>query len=118
MIVIRKASAHGLGHLRAPYDEKDAPRDIPAPVVPLDEIEVERWQHDFWQRIIQAALKGPSERPDFSKPTWIQPACGCSLCRNYTSYAQRLPPLQSRKAIPATNLAIQFHADVPAGPVV
>jgi hypothetical protein len=29
--VIRKASAHGLGHLRAPYGESDAPKSIPVP---------------------------------------------------------------------------------------
>jgi hypothetical protein len=29
--VIRKASAHGLGHLLPPYQAEDAPRSIPAP---------------------------------------------------------------------------------------
>jgi hypothetical protein len=54
--VIRKASAHGLGHLRPPYEAKDAPADIPPPSVPLSKIGVERWQYDLWFKIIEAAL--------------------------------------------------------------
>ena len=56
--IIRKASAHGLGHLRAPYPESDAPKSIPAPCMPLDKIGVERWQYDLWYQIIVAALDG------------------------------------------------------------
>jgi hypothetical protein len=44
-IFIRKASAHGLGHLRAPYGPDDAPNSIPAPAVSLSEIGVERWHY-------------------------------------------------------------------------
>ena len=53
--VIRKASAHGLGHLLDPYGEDDAPAGIPAPSVALSEIGVRRWQYDLWFKIIQAA---------------------------------------------------------------
>ena len=60
--VIRKASAHGLGHLRPPYGPKASPRSIPAPVVALRELEVERWEYDLWYRIIQAALRAHPER--------------------------------------------------------
>jgi hypothetical protein len=56
--IIRKASAHGLGHLRAPYRDADAPAHIPQPSVPLSEIGVERWQHDLWFEIVRAALAG------------------------------------------------------------
>lgn len=59
--IIRKASAHRLGHLIAPYAEADAPVGIPAPATPLSEIGVERWQYDLWFKIIEAALAG---RPD------------------------------------------------------
>lgn len=45
MPVLRKASAHGLGHLRAPYASDDPPEGVPEPVIPLAEIGVERWQH-------------------------------------------------------------------------
>lgn len=54
---IRKGSAHGLGHLRAPYSA-----DEPAPGTPhdvaLDEIELPRWQHDLWYRLVENALGG------------------------------------------------------------
>ena len=33
--VLRKASAHGLGYLQAPYPAEKAPAEIPAPRVPL-----------------------------------------------------------------------------------
>ena len=60
--IIRKASAHGLGHLRAPYGLSDAPADIPQPVVPLAEIGVDRWQYDLWFKIIEAALSDTPHR--------------------------------------------------------
>ena len=62
--VIRKASAHGLGHLMAPYPESEAPTSIPAPTVPLKEIGVERWQYDLWHQIVAAALACRPDRPD------------------------------------------------------
>jgi len=54
----RKASGHGLGHLRPPYEEKDAPASIPAPQIQLKDLGVPRWQHDLWYRIDKAALDG------------------------------------------------------------
>lgn len=55
--IIRKASAHGLGHLMAPYEGK-----LPNPE--LGGIGVKLWQHDVWQRILRSALDG--------KPNQIQ----------------------------------------------
>ena len=63
--VLRKASAHGLGYLMAPYPPKKAPVCIPSPRVPLTEIGVERWQYDLWYRIVDAALDGHPEQVDF-----------------------------------------------------
>ncbi len=60
--VLRKVSAHGLGHLLAPYQEDKAPREVPKPSVPLSELGVERWQHDVWYRIVQGAL---GDHPDW-----------------------------------------------------
>jgi hypothetical protein len=59
--IIRKASAHGFGHLIAPYDPEDAPPNVSAPAVPLSEIGVERWQYDLWFQIVRAALDGHPE---------------------------------------------------------
>jgi hypothetical protein len=72
--VLRKASGHGLGHLRAPYDENEAPKSIPKPVIPLHEIGVRRWEYDFWHRIVEAAMVGHpgqvklDDLPGFDKP--------------------------------------------------
>jgi hypothetical protein len=56
--ILRMASAHGLGHLMDPYGDSDAPSEMPAPQVPLSEIGIHRWHHDFWIKIIQAAIEG------------------------------------------------------------
>ncbi len=62
--VLRKASAHGLGHLRPPYEDKDAPAHLPKPQIPLADIGVDRWQHDLWLKIIEAALAGHPDQVD------------------------------------------------------
>jgi hypothetical protein len=49
---IRKASAHGLGHLLAPHREDDAPASFPVPALSLQTIGVERWQYDLWYQVI------------------------------------------------------------------
>jgi hypothetical protein len=54
---IRKGSAHGLGHLRAPYGADDPAPGTPKQV-PLGEIELPRWQHDLWYRLAANALAG------------------------------------------------------------
>ena len=65
-IIIRKASAHGLGHFLASYDADDAPQSIPAPSIPLSDIGVDRWHYDLWYKIIQAALAGHPDQVDLS----------------------------------------------------
>jgi hypothetical protein len=73
--VIRKATAHGLGHLRPPYDANNAPPSIPSPAVSLDEIGVERWQYDLWYQIIASALGGRPDQVDLSyHPSLDKPA--------------------------------------------
>ena len=62
--ILRKASAHGLGHLVAPYDDAHAAAGIPAPRVPADDLGVTRWQHDLWYRIVEAALDGHPDQVD------------------------------------------------------
>ncbi len=53
--ILRKVSAHGLGHLIAPYSRKDESA--------LEE--TLPWQHDTWQEIIEAALE--NRQPDLLK---------------------------------------------------
>jgi hypothetical protein len=72
--VIRKASAHGLGHLRPPYDAEHAPASIPAPAMKLSEIGVARWQYDLWYRIVEAALAGHPAQVDLNLPGFNTPA--------------------------------------------
>ena len=73
-LVLRKASAHGLGHLLDPYDETDSPSSIPQPSVALKEIGVRRWQHDVWYRIVEAALADRPDQPDLDLPGFDKPA--------------------------------------------
>lgn len=64
--ILRKASAHGLGHLRAPYDERNSAIGIAPPQDKLSNIGVELWQHDLWIKIVEAALSGNPNQIDLS----------------------------------------------------
>ena len=74
-ISIRKASAHGLGHLLAPYEEANAPPSIPEPEIPLNEIGVERWQYDLWHQIIRSALDGHPDQVDLDYHSSLDSPC-------------------------------------------
>jgi hypothetical protein len=63
--VLRKASAHGLGHLLPPPNY-GSPRGIPAPATKLSEIGVRRWEYDLWHRIALAAVEGHPDTVDLS----------------------------------------------------
>lgn len=97
--ILRKASAHGLGHLIAPYREADvAGRDIPSPQVDLTEIGVDRWEHDLWYRIVCAALDGHPEHvetrnlPNFDQPAVSRYAATTpELLRWFKHYNRRKP---------------------------
>jgi len=84
--IVRKASAHGLGHLLDPYPEPESPPDIPAPSVPLMKIGVRRWQYDFWHKIIEAALHGS---PDNVPLDW-HPALHRPAAIRYTASSPQL----------------------------
>jgi len=84
--ILRKASAHGLGHLIEPYTDENAPPELPRPRTSLTEIGVRRWQHDFWLKIIEAALDGhPDQVARDWHPALSQPAaqryCAFRSCR-------------------------------------
>jgi DNA-binding phage protein len=65
--IIRKALAHGLGHLMEPYGERDAPKSIPLPPHGLAGLDVKRWQHDLWHQIVMAFLDGHPDRVDLPR---------------------------------------------------
>lgn len=70
--IIRKASAHGLGHLIAPYGDAEGLAGFPDT---LPKIGVRRWQHDLWVQIIRAHLEGHPDQVDLSyHPALSQPA--------------------------------------------
>jgi hypothetical protein len=73
--ILRKASAHGLGHLVDPYSEDDSPEHLPKPQVPPRELGVKRWHHDLWVQIVQAAIDGNPDRVAIDwHPALSQPA--------------------------------------------
>lgn len=93
--VLRKASAHGLGHLRAPYGKNDPAPAIPPPQVELGPMKLELWHHDLWWQIVSAALAGGPDRIDLSyHPALVAPAVSRyaattpDLLRWFTRYNQ------------------------------
>jgi hypothetical protein len=76
--IIRKALAHGLGHLKRPVENPKPTRGIPEPALDLAKIGVTRWQYDFWYRILESALFGDpnvvkcSDIPGFTHPAASQ----------------------------------------------
>ena len=66
--VIRKASAHGLGHYAAPYGDEEETRDD-------RDSGVRRWEEDVWKRIITAALGDKPRVVDYAfRGDMLQPA--------------------------------------------
>lgn len=56
--VMRKVSAHGLGHLMPPYDAVDAPAHFPTPDKSVLKDGTVRWHCDLWHQIVTAAIAG------------------------------------------------------------
>lgn len=75
--IIRKASAHGLGHLIAPYDGSSPSHVVPQSSAALHSIGVELWQHDLWWQIVRAGLSDSPNTVDLNyHPALQQPAVG------------------------------------------
>jgi hypothetical protein len=113
--VLRKASAHGLGHLRPPYSDEQAPRQIPKPVVTQTDLGVERWQHDVWYRIVQAVIDGHPEQvrlddlPGFDASAVSRYAATTpDLLRWFTSYNRGRP---YREQVRPFGFLLAFQAD-------
>jgi hypothetical protein len=61
--ILRKVSAHGLGHLWPPYRADNPPADIPAPDAKVMRSGVERWHCDLWFEIVRAGLGAKPDMP-------------------------------------------------------
>ena len=85
---IRKASAHGLGHLRSPYKDKDALTCFPTPLksVLSGKEKLQRWHYDVWCAILTAVLAG---KPDTVKFVY-HPALKDPTVSRYTATSPKL----------------------------
>ena len=117
--IIRKALAHGLGHLLAPFEDSQIPSDIPAPSIPLKEMEIAGWQYSLWHRIVEAALSPNPDSPRIADlPGFRRPAAtryGASTvsvlgwCKGYNrarSYRDQIKPF---------NFLLRFYSKLPIG---
>jgi hypothetical protein len=84
--VLRKVSAHGLGHLITPYGEDDAPPAMPTPHKSVLGNGIERWHCDLWHQIVSAALTG---RPDQVRRDY-HPALGKTALSRYSATTPQL----------------------------
>jgi hypothetical protein len=67
-LIIRKASAHGLGHFSAPYGHEEESRDERGSGVRL-------WEEDVWKQIISAAYGGTPRVVDYAfRSEMLRPA--------------------------------------------
>jgi hypothetical protein len=100
--VLRKASAHGLGHLLDPYLESEAPPDVPPPRVPLPEVGIRRWQYDIWHKIVEAAVMGRPDcvpldwHPAFQKPAAIRYTASSPHLLNWVTRWNRGRPYEEQ----------------------
>jgi hypothetical protein len=73
--IMRKVSAHGLGHLRPPFDEINAPTDMPLPHHSVIGKGTSYWHVDLWWRIVRAAIAGtPNQVPLEYHAAMLRPA--------------------------------------------
>lgn len=84
--VLRKASAHGLGHVIPPYGEDDPAQSVPHPSVRLKEVGVSRWQYDLWYHIVKAALDGHPNQVSLD----YHPALKCPALIRYSATSPAL----------------------------
>jgi hypothetical protein len=112
--VIRKAMAHGLGHLLPPYDE-DATYIDPGASVPWANTGVTRWQYDIWIEILKAALAGhpdavrTAEMKGFDAPAASRYAATTTDLLNwFKSYNEGKPYAEQVKPF---NFLLMYHVD-------
>lgn len=84
--ILRKVSAHGLGHLLPPYNADNPPADIPAPDASIMRSGVERWHCDLWFEIVRAGL---GSKPDMPR-LHFHPAMNAPAVSRYGATAPEL----------------------------
>jgi hypothetical protein len=111
--IIRKALAHGLGHLYPPLEGDAIPKGIPKPAVPLETMDIKAWQYCFWYRILLAALGGGArpkidDLPGFDRPATTRYSASTpsilDWCKGYNrelDYRDRIKPF---------NFMLRFYA--------
>ncbi|MCW4463110.1 hypothetical protein OK349_15455 [Sphingomonas sp. BT-65] len=72
--ILRKVSAHGLGHLLSPYQAGETNAGIPAPHPSVLGEGIAHWHCDLWYRIVSAALNGTLDRLSFANDTVMRRA--------------------------------------------
>lgn len=73
--IMRKVSAHGLGHLRPPFNETNAPDDMPEPHHSVLGKGTSYWHVNLWWRIVRAAIAGtPNQVPLDYHAAMLRPA--------------------------------------------
>jgi hypothetical protein len=112
--IIRRLSAHGLGHLMPPTAKDLGTPEIPAPVFDLAEAGVRRWQYDVWFRILEAALRSSDEVDyksiaGFSNKAVVRYATTTPTLLNW--FAQYDRGLPSPRRIKPFNFLLMFHID-------
>ena len=85
--IIRKASAHGLGHLYPPYGNED-------PDEPERDSGVLTWQEDLWRDIVSAALRDDPQPIPFWHARSIKGAGREPVFRHHPDYSRLVPPIQ------------------------
>jgi hypothetical protein len=110
--VLRKTSAHGLGHWLPPYGDEKAPKAFPNPAIELKG--VKRWQHDIWHRIVTSALaeadsnSNPAAHPAFDRPVASQYHATKPFILNwFKAYNSTRPPEQQ---VGPFNFLLSFQA--------
>ena len=84
--ILRKVSAHGLGHLLPPYEAGNPPADIPAPDDSVMRDGVQRWHCDLWSEIISAGLGSKPDMPRLD----FHPAMNTPAVSRYAATAPEL----------------------------
>lgn len=84
--IMRKVSAHGLGHLLPPYKAANPQSDIPAPPESVMRNGVERWHCDLWFEIVSAGLGTKPEMPRLD----FHPALNAPAVSRYGATAPEL----------------------------